>query len=64
MKQYACRIIFTLCSLACSVALLSTPNPEGFALNLKALFGLIGIVFGTPIAFLIGKKIDQSWWSF
>ena len=64
MKQYACRIIFTLFALALSIALLRTPNPSGFAINLKPLLGLIGLVLGTPIAFFIGKRIDQSWWNF
>lgn len=64
MIRYACRIIFTLFALALSIALVRTPNPEGFAINLKALLGLIGLVLGTPVAFLVGRRIDHSWWNF
>ncbi|MDB4618237.1 hypothetical protein OAG53_01030 [Akkermansiaceae bacterium] len=59
--QYACRIIFSLFSLGCAVALMMTPHPGGWGWNMSALLGLIVLIIGTPVAFFLGKKIDRAW---
>ena len=61
--QYAVRIIFSLFTLACSLMLLGQePRSDGdWGWNIMPFFGLIGLILGTPLAYWIGKKIDNSW---